>query len=187
MTHGVVDEGAHASGQNTLAGIDDVYRDFRGFPSWQDVNEFAGKHFRAKLAQENLIKASTIPYTILRATQFFEFLGSIAQASTQGMTIRLPSVGFQPIVSDDVAGAVADVAVQQPLNATIELGGPELFRLDETIRKFLKAKRDERTVVTDGNAPYFGIPVTDKTLIPGDKPRLGHTRLENWLGHSVAA
>lgn len=147
----------------------------------------ASGYFRAKLAQENLIKSSTIPYTILRATQFFEFLGSIAQASTQGMAIRLPSVGFQPIVSDDVADAVADVAVQPPLNATIELGGPELFRLDETIRRFLKAKRDERTVVTDGNAPYFGIPVTDKTLIPGDKPRLGHTRLENWLGHSVAA
>ena len=102
----------------------------------------ASGYFRAKLAQENLIKASPVPYTIVRATQFFEFVGSIAQSATEGQTVRLPPALMQPIVSDDVAAVLAEVAVQEPLNGTIELAGPEPIRLDELVRKFLSANRD---------------------------------------------
>jgi uncharacterized protein YbjT (DUF2867 family) len=145
----------------------------------------ASGYFRAKLVQENLIKASPIPYTIVRATQFFEFLGSIAQSATQDTTVRLPPAGFQPIVSDDVANIVAEIALQQALNATIEIAGPERVRLDETVRKYLSAKRDTRKVLTDENALYFGVKVDDHTLVPGPDPRLGQTRLEDWLRPTV--
>src|SRR5439155_5213815 len=103
-------------------------------------------YFRAKMAQENLIKESPIPYTIVRATQFFEFVGAIAQSATEGQTVRLPPAMMQPIVSDDVAAALADIAVEQPLNGTIELAGPEPIRMDELVRRFLSANRDARKV-----------------------------------------
>lgn len=144
----------------------------------------AGGYFRAKMAQENLIKASPVPYTIVRATQFFEFVDSIAQSATEGQTVRLPPVLMQPIVSDDVAAVMAEVAVEEPLNGTIDLAGPEPIRLDELVRKFLSAKRDARTVTTDARAGYFGIPVNDQSLTPDDHPRLGPTRFEDWLSRN---
>ena len=145
----------------------------------------ASGYFRAKMAQENLIKASPIPYTIVRATQFFEFVSSIAQSATEGQTVRLPPALMQPIVSDDVAAVMAEVTVAEPLNGTIELAGPEPIRLDELVRKFLSATRDARTVTTDARAGYFGMPVNDQSLTPGDHPRLGPTRFEDWLSRSI--
>ncbi len=144
----------------------------------------ASGYFRAKMAQENLIKASPIPYTIVRATQFFEFVSGIAQSATEGQTVRLPSAMMQPIVSDDVAAVVADVAVEEPLNGTIDLAGPEPIRMDELVRKYLSAHHDARAVVTDAHARYYGIEVNDGSLTPGAHPRLGTTRFENWLQHS---
>ena len=141
----------------------------------------ASGYFRGKMAQENLIKASPIPYTIVRATQFFEFVGSIAQAATEGQTVRLSTVLMQPIASDDVAAVVAEVAVKKPLNSMIELAGPELIGLDELVRKFLSAKGDARTVTTDASAGYFGTSVNDQSLTPGAHARLGSTRFEDWL------
>jgi len=140
-------------------------------------------YFRAKLAQENLIKASGIPFTIIRATQFFEFVKGIAQSGTAGSTIRLSSVLMQPMVSDDVAAAVTDVALGQPVNGTIEVAGPDQFRQDELVRQFLNATGDSRKVVTDDNAGYFGIKVNDQSLIPGPggNPRLGSTHYDDWL------
>lgn len=146
----------------------------------------AGGYFRAKMAQENLIKASPIPHTIVRATQFFEFVGSIAQAATQGQTVRLPPAPMQPIASDDVADALADIAVEKPLNGTIELAGPEPTRLDELVRRFLRANRDERKVTTDAEALYFGVKLNDQGLAPGANPRLGRTRFEDWLSRAVS-
>jgi uncharacterized protein YbjT (DUF2867 family) len=144
----------------------------------------ASGYFRAKLAQETLIKASTIPYTIVRATQFFEFVGGIAQSATEGQKVRLPSALMQPIGSDDVAAFVAEVAVAKPRNGTIEVAGPEPIRMDELVRKFLAANRDARTVTTDAGARYFGIPVNDQSLTPGAHSRLGAARFEDWLQHS---
>jgi len=141
----------------------------------------ASGYFRAKMAQENLIKASPVPYTIVRATQFFEFVGGIAQFATEGQTVRVPPALMQPIAADDVAAVMAEVAVKDPLNGTIELAGPEPIRLDELVRKFLSANRDGRTVTTDARAGYFGTPVNDQSLTPGDHPRLGPTRFEDWL------
>jgi uncharacterized protein YbjT (DUF2867 family) len=143
-------------------------------------------YFRAKMAQENLIKASQLPYTIVRATQFFEFVGGIAQFATEGATVRLPSALMQPIVSDDVAAALADVAIAEPLNDTVELAGPEPIRMDEFVRRFLDASGDSRKVITDAHALYYGIKVNDQSLIPGDHPRLGPTRFEDWLSRSTA-
>ena len=145
----------------------------------------ASGYFRAKMAQENLIKASKIPYTIIRATQFFEFVGAIAQSATDGQTVRLPPALMQPIVSDDVAAAVADIAVGKPLNGTVELAGPEPIRLDELVRRFLTAHRDARKVTTDVHALYFGIELNDQSLTPGDNPRIGPTRFEDWLSRSI--
>src|SRR6476660_1136513 len=136
-------------------------------------------YFRAKMAQENLIKASKIPFTIVRATQFFEFVGGIAQFSTEGATVRLPSALMQPIVSDDVAAALADVAIAEPLNDTVEVAGPEPIRMDELVRRFLSAKGDPRKVITDVRALYYGTEVNDQSLVPGDNPRLGPTRFED--------
>jgi uncharacterized protein YbjT (DUF2867 family) len=143
-------------------------------------------YFRAKMAQENLIKASGLPYTIVRATQFFEFVGGIAQFATEGATVRLPSALMQPIVSDDVATALADVVIAEPLNDTVELAGPEPIRMDELVRRFLSANGDPRKVVTDVHALYYGIEVNDQSLVPGDNPRLGPTRFEDWLSQSTA-
>jgi len=145
----------------------------------------ASGYFRAKMAQENLIKTSLIPYTIVRATQFFEFVGSIAQSATDGQTVRLSPALMQPIVSDDVADALADIAVGKPVNGTVELAGPEPIRLDELVRRFLSANRDARKVTTDAQALYFGIKLNDESLTPGANPRIGPTRFEGWLSRAV--
>jgi len=141
----------------------------------------ASGYFRAKLAQETLIKASPIPYTIVRATQFFEFVGGIAQAATEGQTVRVPAAMMQPIVSDDVAAVVANVALAEPLNDIVETAGPDPIRQDELVRQFLKATGDSRKVVTDVRALYYGIEVNDQSLVPGDNPRLGPTHFKDWL------
>jgi uncharacterized protein YbjT (DUF2867 family) len=138
-------------------------------------------YFRAKMAQEKLIKASLIPYTIMRATQFYEFVGGIAQLATEGQTVRLPPVLMQPIAADDVAAGMADVALAEPLNGTVELAGPEPIRQDDLVRQFLTATGDARTVITDPRALYYGIKVNDQSLTPGDNPRLGTIRFEDWL------
>jgi uncharacterized protein YbjT (DUF2867 family) len=142
-------------------------------------------YFRAKMAQEDLIKASKIPYTIVRATQFFEFVNGMAQSATDGQTVRLPPALMQPIVSDDVAAALADVAINAPVNGMIELAGPELIRQDELVRRFLSAKQDARQVVTDVHARYFGIELNDQSLTPGDNARIAPTRFEDWLSRSI--
>ena len=142
--------------------------------------------FRAKMAQEQLIQASNVPYTIVRSTQFFEFVDGIAQSATDGQTVRLSSAHIQPIVSDDVAAALAEVTLAAPVNGTIEIAGPERLGLDELVRRFLRAKQDARQVVTDAHARYFGIDLNDQTLTPGDNPRIGPTRFEDWLSRSVA-
>src|SRR5437588_1327843 len=146
----------------------------------------ASGYFRAKMAQENLIKASRLPYTIVRATQFFEFVGSIAQFSTEGATVRLPAALMQPIASDDVAAALADVAIAEPLNDTVEVAGPEPIRMDEFARRFLSATRDPRKVITDVHALYFGTELNDQSLTPGDNARLGPTHYEEWLRRSTS-
>src|SRR5579872_683512 len=138
------------------------------------------------MAQENLIQASSIPYTIVRATQFFEFVGGIAQISTEGKTVRLPPVEMQPIAAEDVAAALAEVATAKPLNDMVELAGPERIRLDELVKRWLEANRDERKVLADERALYYGVKVNDQSLTPGNHPRLGPTRFENWLSQSVA-
>jgi uncharacterized protein YbjT (DUF2867 family) len=138
------------------------------------------------MAQENLIKASKIAYTIVRATQFFEFVSGIAQSATEGQTVRLPPAVMQPIVSDDVAAALADVAINPPVNGMIELAGPDRIRQDELVRRFLSAKQDARQVVTDVHARYFGLELNDQSLTPGDNPRIGATHFEDWLTHSLS-
>jgi len=145
----------------------------------------ASGYFRAKMAQEELIKASPIPYTIVRATQFFEFVGGIAQFATEGQTVRLPPVLMQPIAADDVAAVMADVALAKPLNGTVELAGPELIRQDDLVRQFQKATGDARAVITDPKALYYGVAVNDQSLTPGDRPRLGPTRFKDWLSRSA--
>jgi uncharacterized protein YbjT (DUF2867 family) len=144
----------------------------------------ASGYFRAKMAQEDLIKASPVPYTIVRATQFFEFVSGIAQSATDGQTVRLPPALIQPIVSDDVAAALVDVVVGAPLNGMVELAGPERVPLDKLVARFLSATADPREVVTDVHARYYGIEVNDQSLTPGDNPRIGPTRFEDWLGRS---
>ena len=142
--------------------------------------------FRAKMAQEELIQASNVPYTIVRSTQFFEFVDGIAQSATDGQTVRLSSAHIQPIVSDDVAAALAEVTLEPPVNGMIEIAGPERLCLDELVRRFLRAKQDARQVVTDVHARYFGIDVNDQSLTPGNNPRIGPTRFDDWLSRSVA-
>jgi len=145
----------------------------------------ASGYFRAKMAQETLIKASPVPYTIVRATQFFEFVSGIAQSATDGQTVRLSPALVQPIVSDDVAAALAEVTLGTPVNGTVELAGPEPIRLDELVRRFLIANRDARKVTTDVHARYFGTELNDQSLTPGDNPRIGPTRFEDWLSRSI--
>ena len=144
-------------------------------------------YFRAKLAQEKLIEASSIPYSIVHATQFFEFLKGIADDATDGNTVRLPPALFQPMAADDVASGVARVAVGPPLNGTVEIAGPEQFRLDELTRNLLKAQNDPREVVTDPQARYFGIAPSERTLLPGSDARIAETRLEDWLKQATTA
>jgi uncharacterized protein YbjT (DUF2867 family) len=143
-------------------------------------------YFRAKVAQEHLIKASQVPYTILRATQFFEFVGGIADEATNGQTVRASSAFIQPILSDDVAAALADVTLGAPINGTVEVAGPEQIHLDELIRRFLSAKKDPREVITDVNAHYFGAVLSDHSLTPGKNARIAPTRFEDWLSSSIA-
>ena len=145
----------------------------------------ASGYFRAKMAQEKLIKASPIPYTIVRATQFFEFVGGIAKSATEEHTVRLPPVLMQPVAADDVAAVVAGVALTEPLNGTFELSGPERIRQDDFVRQFLTATGDARTVITDPKALYSGSTVNDQSLTPGENPRLGTTRFSDWLSRNA--
>ncbi|HEV2733100.1 MAG TPA: NmrA family transcriptional regulator [Terriglobales bacterium] len=142
-------------------------------------------YFRAKIAQENLIKGSSIPYSIVRATQFFEFVKGIADFSTDGNKVRLPTALIQPMAADDVASAVGRVATGSPVNGTIEVGGPEQFRLDELVRRGLAAWKDPREVVADPHARYYGVEMSENTLVPDDGAQLGATRFADWLRHST--
>jgi uncharacterized protein YbjT (DUF2867 family) len=142
-------------------------------------------YFRAKLAQENLIKPSSIPYTIVRATQFFEFVKQIADYSTDGNKVRLPHVLIQPMAADDVASALSRVATNPPVNGVVEIGGPEQFRMDELARRCLAAFHDPREVISDPHARYYGIQVSERTLVPGNGARLGEARFEDWLGRAT--
>jgi len=146
----------------------------------------ASGYMRAKVAQEKLIEAGGIPFTILRATQFFEFAGGIAESAADGGTVRLPSAMMQPIAAGDVAAALAEAAAAEPVNGTVELAGPEPIRMDEFVRRFLTAGRDGRPVVADPGARYFGTALDDRSLTPGDGPRLGRTLYSDWLGRTVA-
>jgi len=144
-------------------------------------------YFKAKLAQENTIKAATVPYTIVRATQFFEFIGRIADSNTDGETVRVPPVMVQPEAADDVAAALAVAAVGAPVNGTVELAGPELFRLDELASRVLSANGDVRQVTADRSARYFGATLDDRSLVPGDDARIAPTRFEDWLSQTVVS
>jgi uncharacterized protein YbjT (DUF2867 family) len=146
----------------------------------------ASGYFRAKMAQENLIKASGIPYTIVRATQFFEFVGWIAQSGTVGQTVRLPPALFQPISSDDVAAALADVALAKPVNGMIEIAGPEAVRMTDLVADFLKITGDTRQVIPDVLARYSDVEIDDRSLTPDDGARLGKTRYMDWLSRNAA-
>ena len=141
--------------------------------------------FRAKITQENLIKASSIPFSIVRATQFFEFVEKIADLSTEGNKVRLPPALFQPMAADDVASALAGIVMSSPVNGTVEIGGPEQFRLEELIRRDLAARKDPREVISDPRGRYYGIAVSERTLVPNDDARLGETRFEDWLNQST--
>jgi len=141
--------------------------------------------FRAKMAQEKLIQASSIPCTIVRATQFFEFVKSIGDFSTSGNQVHLPPAFFQPMAADDVAQALVGIAMGPPANGMVEIGGPEPFRLDELVRRQLAALNDPRAVVTDPHARYFGIAVSERALLPGKDARLGQTHFDDWLRHTA--
>ncbi|MFE2583920.1 SDR family oxidoreductase [Streptomyces sp. NPDC059378] len=138
-------------------------------------------YFRAKLTQEELIKASGLPYSIVHATQFFEFMNGIADSATEGDTVRIAPIKFQPIHSDDVATAVARTAVGAPLDGTVEIAGPDTFRFDELVRDVLTAQNDPRTVVADPHAPYFGSELQETSLVPGGGAQLAGTRFADWF------
>jgi len=142
-------------------------------------------YFRAKIAQEKLIQESTIPYSIVQATQFFEFLKGLADISMIGGKVHLPPVLFQPMAADDVASAVGKVAVGRPVNGTVEIGGPEQFRLDELVQRRLATLNDPREVIADPNARYSGAKISERTLVPGNNARLGETTFETWLTQSA--
>lgn len=144
-------------------------------------------YLRAKAAQERLIKTSTVPYTILRSTQFFEFAGAIAESGSDGEKIRLPNALFQPVASDDVAALLARIALVAPLSMTVEVGGPELIGMDEFARRYLKAKGDPRPVIGDPHARYFGTRLKDGDLTPGRFPHVGAIRFDEWLNRAQRA
>jgi uncharacterized protein YbjT (DUF2867 family) len=144
-------------------------------------------YFRAKLAQEQMIQDSAIPYSIVHATQFFEFLTAIADSATEGSTVHLPPAMIQPMAAVDVAAAVGRVAVGPPVNGIVEVAGPEQFRLDELIRRQLQARNDPREVIADPQAQYYGISPGERTLLPGDDATLAETRLEDWAKQPAAA
>lgn len=141
----------------------------------------ASGYFRGKMAQENLIKASGTSYTIVRSTQFFEFLGRIAQTGTVGQTVRVSPALVQPIAADDVADAMADVALGAPVNGTLEIAGPDRGRLDALVGRFLRESKDPHEVVADPQALYFGVELDDGSLVPGEHPRIGALHFEDWL------
>ena len=145
-------------------------------------------YFRAKIAQEKLIymHLPPIPYTIIHATQFFEFLKGLADISMVGDKVHLPHVLFQPMAADDVASTVGRIAVGAPVNGIVEIGGPEQFRVDELVRQRLASLKDPREVIADPNARYSGAKLSEKTLVPGNNARLGETRFETWLTQSAA-
>lgn len=143
-------------------------------------------YLRAKLAQEDLIRTSGIPYTIVRATQFFEFIGAIAQSATEGETVRLSPAHLQPVAADDVAAMMTEVAVSAPSNGIKELAGPERISLDELVRRYFRAKQDPRKVIADIHARYFGTELNDKSLTPGDNPQIGAISFDTWLSRSAA-
>ena len=143
-------------------------------------------YFRAKIAQEKLIKESSIPYSIVRATQFFEFLKGLADISFDGDKVHLPPVLFQPMAADDVASGVGRIAVGPPGNGIVEIGGPEQFRLDELVRRRLATLKDPREVIADPRARYSGAEVGERTLVPGKDARLCETRFETWLTRPAA-
>ena len=143
-------------------------------------------YMRAKIAQEEIVKAGSVPFTILRATQFFEFIERIADSSVKGENVCLPPVFIQPESADDVAATLADVALSEPVNGIVELAGPEEFRLDELVRRVFSANNDPRQVTVDINAPYFGAELEYFSLTPGGHARIAPTRFEDWLTRSVA-
>jgi len=143
-------------------------------------------YFRAKIAQEKLIKESSISYTIVHATQFFEFLKGLADISVVDGKVHLPPVLFQPMAANDVACALVRVAVGEPVNGIVEIAGPEQFRLDELVRRRLASLKDLREVIADPNALYSGAKLTERTLVPGNNARLGEMRFETWLSQSTA-
>lgn len=143
-------------------------------------------YMRAKIAQEKLIRESSIPYSIVHATQFFEFLKGLADICMVGDKIHLPPVLFQPMAADDVASGLARVAVNQSVNAIVEIAGPEQFRVDELVRRRLASLKDSREVIADPNARYGGAKVSEKTLLPGNNARLGEIQFETWLTQSAA-
>lgn len=142
--------------------------------------------FRAKFAQEKLIKASNQPYTIVRATQFFEFVRQIIDYSTEGNMVHMPPALIQPMAADDVASAMADIVMKPPVNGAVEIAGPEQFHLDELARLDLTARRDPREVVSDPHGRYYGIEVSERSLVPDKDARLGKTRFATWLSQSAA-
>ena len=142
-------------------------------------------YFRAKIAQERLITEASIPYSIVHATQFFEFVTSIAGAATVGDTVRLAPVLIQPMAADDVATAVARIALGAPVNGVVEIAGPELFRLNELIQQAMSARHDARTVVADPAARYFGAILGERTLVPAQGARLGAIRFQDWISRST--
>jgi uncharacterized protein YbjT (DUF2867 family) len=142
-------------------------------------------YMRAKVAQEKLIRSSSIPYSIVRATQFFEFVKRIADEATVGKTVRIPPVLFQPMAADDVASAVCDVAMGTPLRGMVEVAGPQQFRFDEFIRLGLEARHDAREVIADPHARYFGTELSERMLVPDGSAKLGEMRFEDWLSRST--
>jgi uncharacterized protein YbjT (DUF2867 family) len=143
-------------------------------------------YFRAKIAQEKLIRRSSIPYSIIHATQFFEFIKRIADDATDGNTVRLAPVLIQPMAAEDVSSAVGRISVGSPVNGIVEVAGPQQFRLDELIRRVLSERDDPREVITDPHARYFGAELGERTLVPGDDARLAETRFDDWLSQTAA-
>jgi uncharacterized protein YbjT (DUF2867 family) len=144
-------------------------------------------YMRAKIAQEKLIEESSIPYSILHATQFFEFIKGIADAATDGDAVRLAPVLIQPMAAEDVATEVAKVAIGPPLNGVMELAGPDQFRLDELVRRYLAARDDRRSVIADPNARYYGAKLGERTLVPDNNATIGETRFEDWLSRQFVS
>jgi uncharacterized protein YbjT (DUF2867 family) len=156
---------------------------------WQggDPTTTTAGYFRAKQTQEDMVAASGVPYTIVHATQFFEFIKAIADESTDGNVVRVPEVEFQPMAAEDVAANVGRIAAGAPENAIVEIGGPEVFHFAEPVRRVLQALKDPREVVTDANARYYGIPVDGFTLLPSPDAIRGGISLDTWIGQTLAA